>query len=179
MDDLERAVRESNTIEGVPNKDLWLENHLRAVRLCKIAANAGGGQMLKPQVLHAILFEGLVGYLGFHNPGEYRRCGVTVGSFVPPPSAEVPHLMALWAAEEPDMDPWDAHAWFETIHPFPDGNGRVGRLLYWNMQMQLGEPIEIIYAEKRFAYYEQLERWRTANKVQLEAGAPPIAREGV
>lgn len=78
-------------------------------------------------------------------PGEFRSTqnwigppGSTIESapFVPPPPSELPELLSDWerfAHEEPAMPllVQDAllHAQFETIHPFLDGNGRLGRLM--------------------------------------------------
>ena len=78
-------------------------------------------------------------------PGDLRRSQNWIGApgstietaqFVPPPAGELGDLLADWerfAHEEPDMPllVQDAllHSQFETIHPFLDGNGRLGRLL--------------------------------------------------
>lgn len=169
MNDLDLAVRESNAIEGVPNEGLWLSNHIRAARFCQMAAEEQ--IILPPRLLHAFVFEGLVEHLpGDHEPGEYRRCGVRVGDYIAPPPEQVNDLMSLWNAEAPAMEPWDAHAWFEEIHPFPDGNGRVGRLLWWNLSMLRGEPIEIIFAGERHAYYKRLETWREREIARMGGG---------
>jgi Fic family protein len=78
------------------------------------------------------------------NPGEFRRTqnwigppGATVASarFVPPPPNEVPACLDAWekflhARELPPLAQAALlHYQFEAIHPFIDGNGRVGRLL--------------------------------------------------
>lgn len=61
-----------------------------------------------------------------------------------------------------------AHAWFETIHPFLDGNGRLGRLLNTLLlcaEEALSEPIlylSLYFKTHREAYYECLQRTRTA-----------------
>lgn len=46
------------------------------------------------------------------------------------------------------------HIKFEHIHPFVDGNGRIGRLLYNWHRLRLGLPIKIIYYKNRREYYD-------------------------
>ena len=53
------------------------------------------------------------------------------------------------------------HADFEKIHPFPDGNGRTGRLLMNLELMKAGYPITIIKKEDREDYYNALEKAHT------------------
>ena len=73
-------------------------------------------------------------------PGEFRRVQVAMGTnkrFIPPPPQTVPELLAdletythrRSKAYDPLIDCFMMHYQFETIHPFVDGNGRVGRLL--------------------------------------------------
>lgn len=79
-----------------------------------------------------------------HTPGAWRTEPVWIGTrsdspigaeFVAPPASEVPELMddAIAFASRSDLEPLIqialAHAQFETIHPFTDGNGRTGRAL--------------------------------------------------
>jgi Fic family protein len=52
------------------------------------------------------------------------------------------------------VGPKEAHIQFEYIHPFVDGNGRVGRMLYNAHRLQLGEPIHIIQESEKEKYYE-------------------------
>ena len=68
--------------------------------------------------------------------GLYRRHAVRVGNFVPAPPQQVPELMnALEQFINTDqslsalLQAGLVHVQFETIHPFSDGNGRIGRLL--------------------------------------------------
>lgn len=74
-------------------------------------------------------------------PGEFRRSQNWIGgsrpgnaAFVPPPHEWLPDCLSSWESFlHSDLDPLTkaalAHLQFETLHPFLDGNGRVGRLL--------------------------------------------------
>lgn len=87
--------------------------------------------------LHATLLAGVRG--ADRTPGIFRKRQVHIGStrrFIPPPADRIEDLIADLERyiNEPDTtDPliqsFMAHYQFETIHPFLDGNGRVGRLL--------------------------------------------------
>ena len=92
--------------------------------------------------IHGILMQNTRG--GDKTPGEFRRSQNWIGGtrpgnafYVPPPTEEViPAMGALekFLHNDPIQTPpltkaGLAHAQFESIHPFLDGNGRVGRLL--------------------------------------------------
>ncbi len=88
--------------------------------------------------MHAVLLDGVRG--GHKQPGEFRRSQVQIGAdarFVPPPANYVMPLLdnlekamhVPQALVDPLVDAFLIHYQFETIHPFLDGNGRVGRLL--------------------------------------------------
>lgn len=95
--------------------------------------------------LHAILLEGVRDHRGARiAPGEFRRTQNWIGArriqdarYVPPPPQDVmPTLDALEKYIQSDMSDLPLlvrialiHYQFEAIHPYPDGNGRVGRLL--------------------------------------------------
>ena len=115
------------------------------------------------------------------DPGEFRRSQNWIGgtrpgnaSFVPPPHTEVPECMAalerFYHAEDDGLPVLVraglAHVQFETIHPFLDGNGRVGRLLITFLLCHAGvlaEPLlylSLYLKRNRTAYYELLDRVR-------------------
>ncbi len=49
----------------------------------------------------------------------------------------------------------ESHVKFEDIHPFEDGNGRVGRILFNTLRLELGLPLMIIHAgDEQFEYYK-------------------------
>ena len=131
--------------------------------------------------IHGILLSGVRG--SQRNPGDFRTsqnrigslgCSLATASFVPPPVAEmtsalghlenymysesdIPHLIRIALI----------HAQFETIHPFLDGNGRMGRLLiaFWLYQQQiLKYPLLYIsyyFKKNRTEYYDRLMNIRT------------------
>lgn len=91
---------------------------------------------------HRVLLDGVRGH--GKTPGEYRRlpnwigpagCTPQEATFVPLSAERVPTAMSLWErylhSKAPDLLVQLAilHAEFESVHPFLDGNGRVGRLL--------------------------------------------------
>jgi Fic family protein len=115
------------------------------------------------------------------DPGEFRRSQNWIGgsrpgnaTFVPPPPHAVPDCMsALERFLHDDRAAVPllarvglAHVQFETIHPFLDGNGRVGRLLITFQLCQSGilrEPLlylSLYFKQNRSRYYELLDRVR-------------------
>jgi Fic family protein len=116
------------------------------------------------------------------NPGEFRRSQNWIGGsrpgnavFVPPPHTAVPDAMTALErflhAEDDGLPTLAraalAHVQFETIHPFLDGNGRVGRLLITFLLCHAGvlrEPLlylSLHFKQRRAVYYELLDRVRS------------------
>lgn len=160
-----RAVLVDGLTVGKPLRDhLWAVNLSVALeRMEKWAAEPG--PITEPQVLeiNAILLRG-IDELG---AGSYRTVAVylTGAAFEPPPPEEVPgrmrELCAAWAAggdEEPIVSCARMHAWFETIHPFVDGNGRAGRLLADLQLIKSGLIRALVRAEARERYRDALRR---------------------
>ena len=114
-------------------------------------------------------------------PGEFRRSQNWIGGsrpgkavFVPPPPSQVPDLMSdlekFIHADTPEIPALIkaglVHVQFETIHPFLDGNGRLGRLLITFLlctQDILKEPflyLSLYLKTHRQTYYDLLQRVR-------------------
>ena len=130
--------------------------------------------------IHAELLQGARG--SQLRPGELRTsqnwigppgCTLNEAIFVPPPPHEVPAALGKLETflHNPNSLPplvWIglAHAQFETIHPFLDGNGRVGRLLITFLlceQKMLLKPVLYLshfFKRHRQAYYEHLQSVR-------------------
>jgi Fic family protein len=118
---------------------------------------------------------------GNQAPGEFRRSQNWIGgtrpgnaAFVPPPAEDVLECMSkleLFLHDQPEPTPVLlkaalAHVQFETIHPFLDGNGRLGRLLITLLLCEkkvLREPmlyISLYFKMHRQYYYELLNNVR-------------------
>lgn len=130
--------------------------------------------------IHAELMHGVRG--GRLQPGELRTsqnwigpagCTLTTASFVPPPPHVVPEALSdleKFLHGDDGLPPLIkialAHVQFETIHPFLDGNGRVGRLLITFLLTECGElhkPVLYLshyFKRHRQAYYEHLQAVR-------------------
>ncbi|KAG9544556.1 hypothetical protein KCV01_g24784, partial [Aureobasidium melanogenum] len=127
--------------------------------------------------MHAILLDGASDDL---SPGQFRAKQAWIGSgrledatFVPPPPANVPacmreleSAMLQYQPREDEMTTISivtqmaiAHAQFETIHPFADGNGRVGRLILPLIMAAEGYPplyLSGYLARYRRTYFDAL-----------------------
>jgi len=131
--------------------------------------------------LHKHLMKGVRGEVA--TPGEFRRSQNWIGksgstietaTYVPPPPQEMTEALGAWERflHERELMPDLVqcalmHEQFEAIHPFLDGNGRVGRLLITLFLIERGrltQPLLYLseYIERhRQDYYELLQRVRT------------------
>lgn len=158
-------------------------NYLRAFRHVQGQLRAPAGLPLGVRLLcdaHRLLLSGVRG--AGKQPGQLRRSQNWIGgtrpgnaAFVPPPPQEVPGLLKdlerFLHDEGCSLPPLVKvaliHAQFETIHPFLDGNGRIGRLLiaalleHWGL---LPEPLLYVSAylkQHQAEYYRRLSAIRT------------------
>jgi Fic family protein len=174
---------EADVAPGVPRGDVEeTANYLVALNhgVAAVATDRLpiSGRLLRE--VHGLLLRGVRG--GDKAPGEFRRIQNWLGGaspadarFVPPPPQEVADAMAdlerFIHDERSDLPLLAkaalAHAQFETIHPFLDGNGRVGRLLITLLLCAEGvleRPLlylSLYFKEHRDVYYERLQRVRT------------------
>ena len=102
--------------------------------------------------------------------GKYRECDVWVGSYKAPPSGEVKNRLKRWLLQfggaRKERTIKQAHIVFEKIHPFEDGNGRIGRLIMCIQRVKANLPIEIIYEKDKHKYYEWFSNDETAEKTE-------------
>ena len=129
---------------------------------------------------HALMTKGLV-----DRPGKWRNCNVGVfnaqgrAMHHAPPCDHVPFLMKdlfAWlkrSKEVPLVKSCIFHFVFETIHPFPDGNGRMGRL--WQTAI-LGKWNPLFYAApvENMVYSHQRQYYRALHRSQVTGDAAPF-----
>ena len=127
-------------------------------------------------------------------PGEFRKSQNWIGGtrpgnalFVPPPPNHLDECLGAFErflhTEDQSMPPLIraglAHVQFETIHPFLDGNGRLGRLLITLMLCDAGalrEPIlylSLFFKSRRDDYYRLLQEVRQAGRMGSVDGVLP------
>lgn len=157
-------------------------NYVHAMKhgLTRLAALPVSVRLIRE--IHAELLRGVRG--SRLTPGELRRsqnwigspgCTLREASFVPPPPAEVPDALGALETFLHRQDDLPllvriglAHAQFETIHPFLDGNGRIGRLLITFLLCERGalhKPVLYLshyFKRHRLSYYERLQAIRDA-----------------
>ena len=160
---------QSNLIEGAPTEGFWLNDHIAAARA--VEACARQKVLLPSRAIHHMLFARQWDWAG-----QYRTESVVVTDGIrvlyrcPPPSLVEP-LMDAWQRatidlvyEEtgPFVDAWDVHHAFESIHPYQDGNGRVGRLHMNNVFRAMDAEWITVFDRRKEVYYLSIQAWRDA-----------------
>ena len=169
--DQTRYIFETNTIgvtnEGPLNVDDIIEtaNHFRCNDfIIEQAEQPLSEEMIKE--LHRLLKSGTSdSRKPWFNVGEYKQLPNEVGGMETSAPEQVQTDMAALLAHYNGLgthtldDLLDFHQRFEAIHPFQDGNGRVGRLILFKECLANGIVPFIITEELRFFYYRGLHEW--------------------
>ncbi len=146
--DLTRFIEQSNLIEGIQGKPTEAVFDAHKLFLAQYQITVG-------------TMEAFVAVVA---PGKPLRrlpgMRVRVGNHVPPDGGPL-LITALEAilirANSGAYDPHEIHCDYETLHPFMDGNGRSGRVLW--LWQQRGRPLPPLLFLHRF-YYDSLSAWR-------------------
>ncbi len=169
--DQTRYIFETNTIgvnDGAVNVDDIVEtaNHFRCIDM---VIDSAGQQLGEPFIksLHRTLKNGTSDSLkDWFAVGEYKKLPNEVGGreTTPPEnvSAEMKRLLSSYN-DKPNKSLEDLiafHVAFESIHPFQDGNGRVGRLILFKECLKFDVVPFIIDDELKMYYYRGLHEWK-------------------
>lgn len=157
-------------------------NYIAALDYCQRELARPKGLPLATRLLceaHRRLMKGARG--GDKGPGDIRQSQNWIGGsrpgnarFVPPPPDAVANALSdleKWIHRDDELPPLIcvglAHVQFETIHPFLDGNGRIGRLLitllveHWKLLKVPLLYLSVAFKRHRSEYYERLSAVRT------------------
>ncbi|MBD9362359.1 Fic family protein [Methylomonas fluvii] len=172
------AISNTDDVEEVTN-------YLRAFRLVQDNLRAADGLPISVRLLcnaHQLLLDGARGT--GKQPGELRRSQNWIGgtrpgnaAFVPPPPERVADLLAdverfIHSTSSEGLPPLVkialVHAQFETIHPFLDGNGRIGRLLIAALMEHWGLLPEPLLYLSGYLKQHQSEYYRCLSAIRSE-----------
>ncbi len=169
-EDQTRYIFETNTVdigEGIPVDDIIeTVNHFRAIDyVIDVAEEPLTEQHIKE--LHRILKQGTKdSTLSWFAVGDYKQRANVVGGHETTKPKDVPQKMKDLVASYESKDKIEIrdiiefHYEFESIHPFQDGNGRVGRLIALKECLRYTIIPFIIEDSKKLFYYRGLSEWK-------------------
>src|SRR3989344_6072186 len=147
-----REIYEAKNLAGVIN---YIRNKIQGMELSKETI----------LLLHQMLIGGIDDSIAgrFRKKGEYVR----IGTHIAPAPEHVESLINNALAEySGNLESYFVdkiakfHLDFETVHPFCDGNGRIGRVLMNFQLMKLGFPFVIIRDKGKQEYYDAFKKYR-------------------
>ena len=159
-EEVDRFLRESNAIEGVYDDDSLVQAHLAFDYLME--HDYISRDIIKHA--HKILMKNQD--IDKFDKGAWRRRPVSIGGQLKiDPPLIIDHKIKVWCEDtmrvDRNYDPVNLHVEFEEIHPFIDGNGRMGRLLLnWHLVKRNKAPLLIYTEADRVTYYRLFKSFR-------------------
>lgn len=125
---------------------------------------------LTPEFIKEIHLQLMAGVMDV--PGQWKILGNGVGSVITARPEEVPSLIDRLVSEYNKFEPSlenivRFHVRFETIHPFPNGNGRVGRAIAFRECLRAGLVPFIVTDASKETYYASLDEFRAGTTAPL------------
>ena len=169
-----RYIFETNTI-GITDESVNVDdimettNHFRCIDLVIDRAEEKLSESFIKEIHRSLKTGTSDSRKSWFNVGDYKKLPNEVGGNATYPPEEVhARMKALLASynakkEKSLEDIIDLHQKFETIHPFQDGNGRVGRLVMFKECLANGIVPFIITEELKLFYYRGLKEWGHVN----------------
>ena len=166
LDETERILLEQTLAREVSVREVFEAKNLARVTEYK-RARAEDSELDEELIL--LLHRMLIGGIDDAIAGRFRKEGeyVRVGSHIAPAPEHVERMMEnILITYSSDLDSYCLdkiarfHLDFETIHPFCDGNGRIGRVLIDFQLLQLGLPRLIVRNSEKETYYRAFGDYR-------------------
>jgi len=171
-----RALAEGREVPAIADRSKQeVLNYFAGLRFIETHARKRSVSRRDVLRLHAIAAHGVMDQ---GQPGEFRRIQVWVGGHVPPPPERVDELMLAlldwWNGPARELSPVISsaivHYRFEEIHPFGDGNGRVGRLLaLWELYRR-GFDSQHVFATDEYYWHDRPRYYRELAAVRKHDG---------
>lgn len=149
---LDDFLLESNLIESEVSAQAYRDAH----KAWKYAAKLDRVSITELLGIHKLLMQNLRPDIA----GKIRDCAVSIGGQIKHYHganviySELQDVLGVMSGTKANFDEGKeelaakhCHVMFEDIHPFEDGNGRVGRILYNWQRLKLGLPIHVIHAD--------------------------------
>jgi Fic family protein len=144
--DIKKYIKASNEIEGIYSEKEDLQS-LAAWAYLDGLETLSHNDIMKVQKMITINQSLQPNQRGYYRGLAGNTTNVTIGGRYAPDQSLVPELMNNWLLDVPRMTPLTSHIRFEVIHPFADGNGRTGRMLYWYICKRRGIKPEYYNAD--------------------------------
>lgn len=154
--DILKYIKASNEIEGIYSEEENAQSLLAWAYLEKLTLLSHVDIMRVQKIITLHQTDLQPNERGYYRGMAGNITNVSVGGRVAPDYSYVEQLMKDWLVDVPFMTPLVGHIRFESIHPFRDGNGRTGRMLYWFVCKKRGITPTYYNADEpknREAYY--------------------------
>lgn len=170
ISETEKILMEMEVSREVSVREIFEAKNLARV-FEYIREKIGEGNADKELIL--LFHKMLMGNIDDNVAGRFRKQGeyVRVGTYIAPAPEKIEAMVDAVLLEYSSNHSAhflekisEFHLEFERIHPFCDGNGRIGRVLINHQLMQLGFPPVIIRNKEKSAYYNSFKEYQAGNK---------------